>query len=248
MHDRAARGARLVVVAAALATFGLSAAAIGARRGDIADAGLGQRLIAGETWSADYLRTAGGGPDRGECGTGRDLQDSIVRLRVVEEDLAAGRVSEVDSALASLSDLVERGLRCSPSQPFLWLERFWLDALTGDFGPKSWRALETSYALGGHESWIALRRSRTAVPLLLAMPDALRRPVMAEFRMLLKDGFVWEATQLVRRAPQPLRNAIGDELLQLPAGARERLNAALVSSGAEPFELGRMAETGAGAR
>lgn len=248
MRDRAPRGVRFLLAAAAIATFGLSAAALGSRRGDIAEAGLGQRLIAGETWSADYLRSAGERPAADECGRGRDLQDAIVRLRVVEEDLAAGRMSEVDSALASLFHSVERGLRCSPSQPFLWLERFWLDALTGEFGPGSWRALETSYALGGHESWIALRRSRSAVPLLLAMPEALRPLVTAELRMLLKDGFIWEVSQLVRRAPRPLRDAIGGGLLQVPVQTRERLNAALVSSGAEPFELGRTAETGAGTR
>jgi hypothetical protein len=133
---------------------------------------------------------------------------AIVRLRGVEDALAAGAVDGIDSRLDQLRDAIEASLVNAPADPFLWLVMFWLDNTRNGYAPAHLVYLRTSYALGPDEAWIATRRNRLALAIFPALPPDLANAAIAEFAGLVRSRLYAEAANIVAGPGRPLRRTL----------------------------------------
>ena len=85
---------------------------------------------------------------------------AVIRLRLAETAIVAGKRVEIDPALRRLDAVVRKSLQCSPMDPFVWLALYWVDMQINGVRRDSVAPLEMSYRLGPNEGWIAIGRSR----------------------------------------------------------------------------------------
>src|SRR6185312_11066251 len=112
---------------------------------------------------------------------------AIVHLRQAELAFATDNRRAIDARLATLSGAIDDALANAPSDPFLWLVRFWLDNTRNGFDASHLRELRMSYALGPNEGWIAVKRSRLALAAFPGLTPTLADSAVAEFSGLVRS-------------------------------------------------------------
>ena len=117
---------------------------------------------------------------------------AVIRLRLAETAIAAGRRGEIDPALRRLDAVVRKSLQCSPMDSFLWLALYWEDMQLNGVRRDSVAPLEMSYRLGPNEGWIAVGRSRYGLAAYDYVSLITKDAILDEERSLLDAGLVRE--------------------------------------------------------
>jgi hypothetical protein len=146
---------------------------------------------------------------------------AVIRLRLVEEVMAAGRRDMIDDALERLHDTLRASLSCSPADPFLWLALFWVENTRNGFSADHFKYLRLSYRLGPNEGWIALKRAHVALALLQALPDDLRERTIGEFVKLVDDQLYAQAAAILTGPGWPVRDLLLARLVSSAQRDRE---------------------------
>lgn len=136
-----------------------------------------------------------------------------LRLFVLNESIAAANQALVDSSYDPVYNATRKALTCAPTDSFLWLTLFWLDAIKHGLDPNNANYLRLSYALGPNEAWIALWRIRLALLLFEKLPPDLAGDAIVEFVMLVNTGqLYWQTAGMFRDAPPIIQNRIVEQL------------------------------------
>src|SRR5581483_10514237 len=80
-------------------------------------------------------------------------------------------------------------LSLSPTDPFLWLMLYSLEATRNGFDIKSLRLLDESYATGPREGWVALRRNKLSLSVFPMVSDGLQTEIVSEFAGMVDSDF-----------------------------------------------------------
>ncbi|RAI43662.1 hypothetical protein CH341_13150 [Rhodoplanes roseus] len=155
---------------------------------------------------------------------------AIVAVRRAEDAIRQGRRAEIDGSLDDLAAALDRALAASPTDPFLWLARFWLTNIRNGFDAAHLPLLAASYRYGPREGWIGVRRNPLALAVFERLDAPLREAVVSEFVGLLNSGFEGMPDVFVNAGP-PARHAILSALGGASETARLRLSRSLYQRG-----------------
>jgi hypothetical protein len=122
---------------------------------------------------------------------------AIVRLRLFEEAFSAGERQLLDEYMNSLDNSVRLGLRCSPSDAFLWLALYRVESVRNGFTGHYLNYLRMSYRLGPNEGWVALKRNAYAFSIYQQLSPDLRDATINEFVGLVRSGFDRETADIL---------------------------------------------------
>jgi hypothetical protein len=139
---------------------------------------------------------------------------TVIRLRQAEDAIRAGDLEMQDQKLESLGRIVDKTFLNAPSDPFLWLVRFWLDSTRNGLRPENLRFLRMSYDLGPYEGWIAVKRNRIALAAYSALPSDLAEQAISEFVGLVRWGLA-DAVAIAAGPGRPLRGVLFPRLKDL---------------------------------
>jgi hypothetical protein len=182
-------------------------------------------VTAGEAFKPEILAAV---EARTETNSGSKLRSSVlskaavIRLRQAENAIHADDTELTDQSIESLSRIVDESLLAAPSDPFLWLVRFWLDNTRSGLRPENLRFLRMSYNLGRYEGWIAVKRSRIAFAVFPVLPSDLAELAISEFVGLVRWGLVSEAAEIAAGPALPLRGILFPRLKELKVEQRRR--------------------------
>jgi len=134
----------------------------------------------------------------------RALHDVVMlRVAILNDAIAEGNRTLIDSAYAPLYDATRRSLADAPANSFAWLTLYWLDASRRGFAPDNANYLRLSYALGPNEAWIALWRSRLAIAVFARLPADLANDAIDEFVKLVDTGGLYQETAAIFASAMP---------------------------------------------
>jgi hypothetical protein len=139
----------------------------------------------------------------------------LMEMPLAEAALRSGAADEFDRRIQSLEIRARRILACAPRQSFVWLLAFNLEILHGRLNPEAFNLLEMSYETSPNEAWISIRRNMVATPLVLTMPEPLRKKVLFEFQQLIRYGFVEEAARSYLAASESIQSLLQTQIAQL---------------------------------
>jgi hypothetical protein len=210
----------LVAVGVAACAWATDAGRVFFRQTGFSD--VAARIIAGDTYKPDAMDALASQITAQEQSLRPSLRGKIAvfRLRQAENAIPIGDPHAVDQAFDTLSVSVDEALRDAPSEPFLWLVRYWLDNARDGFSAEHLRYLRVSYVLGPNEGWIAVRRNIYALAIFPELPPDLARAAIDELTGLVRSGLFEQAATTIARADPPLRKALVAPLAALPAATR----------------------------
>ena len=196
----------------------------------------GMHIIDGEPFNADELNRllpilTATEEDTKSCPVNVLHFAAIIRLRLVEVDIAAAARDRIDDSLQTLRHSIYRSLGCSPADPFLWTVLFWLENTMNGYSPEHLSYLSLSYKLGPNEGWIALTRNRLALSIFDQLPANLREMAIGEFSHLLESGFYAETANLFTGPGWPIRNMLLARLNGVSEVSRQRFARTLYDEG-----------------
>jgi len=145
---------------------------------------------------------------------------AIIHLRYAEDAIRTGDTAQIDRRMKSLTSIVDSSLRNAPSDPFLWLARFWLNNIVLGYQPKHLRDLRMSYDIGRYEGWLAAKRNRLSLAYYRVMPLDLAEMATAEFVGLVRWGLHEEAVEIAAGPGLPLRSILFPRLKDLSFDSR----------------------------
>ena len=138
---------------------------------------------------------------------------ATLRLFIFNESIAATNQALADSSYGPVYSAARKALTCAPTDSFLWLTLFWLDAIKHGLEQNNANYLRLSYALGPNEAWIALWRIRLAFQLFEKLPPDLAGDAIDEFVMLVNTGqLYWQTAGMFRDVPPVIQNRIVEQL------------------------------------
>ncbi|MBV9565489.1 MAG: hypothetical protein JOY90_34315 [Bradyrhizobium sp.] len=114
----------------------------------------------------------------------------LLEMPLAEAALRAGAVTDFDRHLGSIESRARQVLACAPRDPLVWLILFGHEIERGQLDEHAFDLLATSYEISPHEAWIGTRRMAVALPVVMAAPAPVQQQVLAEFRNLVRHGFV----------------------------------------------------------
>ena len=187
-----------------------------------------QHILSGEQYNAERLNEL-----RGKLGASSTislrpsaLNDvAVIRLRLVEADLASGQASAAD--LDSLQRSIDVALNQDPARSFLWLADYWLQRLRSDSGVADSGLLRMSYQTGPNEAWIALKRNPVGLAVFPALSEDLKGRVIAEFAGLVRSWLYQDAANILAGPGWPVHERLLDGLSRLDQGHRSQFARAL---------------------
>ena len=135
----------------------------------------------------------------------------VVRLAISDSAIAAANHTSVDSAHTAFYDLARRALACAPTDSFVWLTLFWLDATKNGLTPANANYLRLSYAEGPNEGWIALWRVRLALALFERLPSDLSSDALNDFINLVDTSALYPETAAIFAGAAP---GVQSEIIQ----------------------------------
>jgi hypothetical protein len=142
-----------------------------------------------------------------------DLHNAVVlRVAMLNDDLAQKKQSLVDQLYASLYELARNALACAPSDGFTWLTLFWVDATKRGLRSENLAYLRMSYEVSPNEGWIALWRDRLAMTVFDRLPPELASKALDEFVRLLDAGQLNEMASIFESAPANVQQRILQQL------------------------------------
>lgn len=140
---------------------------------------------------------------------------AAIRLRRAEDAISSGNLEQIDQSLKSLASAIDESLVNAPSDPFLWLVRFWLDSFNNGVRAENLRFLRMSYDLGPYEGWIAIKRSRVALADFPVLPKDLAELTISEFVGLVHWGLLIEAAEIAAGPAKSVRSTLFPRLKDL---------------------------------
>jgi hypothetical protein len=147
---------------------------------------------------------------------------ALIRLRMTEDAFTAGDRDAIDRNIEKLAVAVDGALSAAPTDPYLWLVKFWTENTRLGFTTQNLRFLRASYELGPHEGWVASRRGRLAIAMLPMLPPDLKKLATDEFVDLVKWGLASEAVDIAARVDEPVRKALFLRLKDVKIEERRR--------------------------
>jgi hypothetical protein len=156
-------------------------------------------------------------------------------LRVALAKYEANDVkASADDADPELYHSVQDALRCAPSDAFMWVLLFWLDAKREGVTTKNSEFLQMSYATGSNEGWIGFWRVQIALPLLDRLSGRLSEDVIDDFTKLLNTRVLYKdlATIVASETPGIQRRVIAS-LEKTDLVIRQSFAAALHANGVD---------------
>ena len=178
---------------------------------------IASRLLQGETFKTQLLLSEvqqAEDTDRQPFCNPAMLRSLVtLRLFILNESIAAANRALVNSSYDPVYNAARKALACAPTESFVWLTLFWLDAGKHGLDPNNANYLRLSYALGPNEAWIALWRIRLAFQLFEKLPPDLSGDAIDEFIMLVNTGqLYWQTAGMFRDAPPIIQNRIVAQL------------------------------------
>jgi hypothetical protein len=142
-----------------------------------------------------------------------ELRNAVVVNRAILVDSIPLGQTATDSTAELLENSARSAVACEPSDSFVWLTLFWLDAAKHGFTPQNSRYLELSYANGPNEGWIAYWRLQVALAYFDRLPRELSDSVVADFVKLLDTQILYnEAAAIFAASPVAAQSRIVDAL------------------------------------
>ncbi|MBV9985230.1 hypothetical protein [Bradyrhizobium sp.] len=169
---------------------------------------MARKIVGGERYRRDFLaefaEATARSLRRDRCAPVARRTLAVTRLRLAEEAIAAGDETGITRTQSDLDVALLDALDCAPTDPLLWLARFWLQNNTRGLQQDNFKALTLSYRFGPNEGWLALRRSRFALAVYPALPDDLKQQAIDEFVQLVKSDFITDAADIVAGPGRPI--------------------------------------------
>jgi len=206
-----------------------------------------QRILTGEQYSPAQLSVL---RDRLSESPDRQLRPSVrsnlavIRLRLVEEDMAAGRSKPDAAVVGELANSIDAMLSDNPTNAFLWLIKFWLPIQQSDNAAVDFNLLRTSYLMGPNEVWIALRRNPLALSLFAQMPDDLASRSIVEFAGLVRSGLYSDAASILAGPGLPIGQRLLDGLARVDEVSRYRFARVLEANDVQGLTIPGIKEFG----
>jgi hypothetical protein len=154
----------------------------------------------------------------------------VLRIALLKSEIADGKasVASADASYVQLYQLAKAALECSPSDAYIWMTLFWLDASRHGLTPENAKFLQMSYESGSNEGWVAFGRVQVALSLLDRLPDRLSQNVVDDFIKLLNTGVLYDdlAAVLVDEAPG-VKTRVIRSLDAVGPSVRQKLSKAL---------------------
>ncbi|MBR1292474.1 hypothetical protein [Bradyrhizobium ottawaense] len=118
---------------------------------------------------------------------------ALIQLRIAEEAMARKGSEEADGQIFKAEESVQAALAVSPSDSFLWVLLYSVQATRNGFAPQSVRYLGQSYVAGPLEGWISMRRNRLALAVFPILNGTTQTAVIAEFAKMVDADFIEDA-------------------------------------------------------
>jgi len=211
-----------LVIAGGLALFWVSMA-LPTFRADAGIVEIAKAVVAGETFRPGLLDAI---VSKAEGGEGSSFRSSVqgkaavILLRLAEDTLRSNDKERSDKRLDSLTQIIDTALANAPSDPFLWLARFWVDDSRHGFTVRHVPDLRMSYNLGRYEGWIAIKRNPLALAILPKLPSDVSELTILEFVGLVRSGLVSEAADIAAGTSPGLRGLLFARLKELSLDQR----------------------------
>jgi hypothetical protein len=141
----------------------------------------------------------------------------LLEIPLADAALRSGLHQEFVQRSHSIETRARDTLSCSPRDSFAWLLLFGLENQNGHLEEHTFDLLSMSHETSPYEAWIAVRRIVLAVPVVLAMPEALRQQILIEFQNLVRQGFVEMPVRVYFNATPAVRSLLQTCLDQLDA-------------------------------
>jgi hypothetical protein len=215
--------ARVVVAIGGVCSIAWALLAYPALRDEAVFAAAADHILSGEQYGAEQLSKL-----RSELGASSAnsfrpsvLNDiAVVRLRLVEADLASGQAPVAD--LDGLQQSVDAALSHNPTLSFLWLTDYWLQNRHSGGADAASGLLRMSYLTAPNEGWIATKRNPVALGVFGALPEELKGRVVAEFARLVQSGLYEDAVKILSGPGWPVHERLLEGLARLDEGDRRR--------------------------
>jgi hypothetical protein len=146
--------------------------------------------------------------------------DAIIRLRIAEVSLADADLAHLDGNMTALRAAIGKSLSCSPTDSYLWLSLFWVNAMSEGFKPSDLALLRMSYREGPNEGWIMTTRNHLALAIYPSLPPDLADRALTEFAELLQPQFVVAAVDNFVGPGWPIRSLLLERIKNTPESAR----------------------------
>jgi hypothetical protein len=151
----------------------------------------------------------------------------LMEVPQAEAALRSGATNAFDRHIQSLEVRSRRILSCTPRESFVWLLMFNLEVLHGLLNEHSFNLLAMSYETSSNEAWLSIRRIIVAMPRLLLAPEPVRQAILADFELLIRNGFVDDAARSYLTASVPIRSLLQTQIEQLDFPRQQAFSAAL---------------------
>src|SRR5690348_5589922 len=112
----------------------------------------------------------------------------VLRLAILNKAIEAASKPLIESSYNPLYESGRARLACAPTDSFVWLTRFWLDAGKRGLNGDSTNYLRLSYDFGRNEGWIALWRLRLALLMFERLPPGLANDALNDFTNIMGTG------------------------------------------------------------
>ena len=182
-----------------------------------------QHILSGEQYSAEHLNELRSELDASSASSFRPsvLNDiAVIRIQLVEADLALGQVSAVE--LETLQGSIDIALDRNPTRSFLWLADYRLQELRSGSGAADLGLLRMSYQTGPNEAWIAVKRNPIALGVFPSLLEETKSRVVAEFAGLVRSWLYEDAANILTGPGWPVHQRLLDGLAQLDEGHRRQ--------------------------
>lgn len=158
---------------------------------------------------------------------------AVIRLRLVEGELATGSHQIAAPSLANLEAAATAALAQSPRNSFLWLIEYWIRDLRGGATAGDLQFLRMSYLSGPNEAWIALRRNPIALSVFSSLPPEIANRVLSEFEGLVRSNFYQEASNIIAGPGWAVHEKLLSRLVQIKEADRRAFAKVLASKNLE---------------
>jgi len=210
------------------ATFGICSivwaiSSIPVYRTEAAFASSAQHILLGEKFNTEQLSRLRHQLDTTPASSLRSLalnNAAIIRLRLAENDLAAGNRQLAASDLEDLQTAMTAALAGTPTNSFLWLTAYWLQNLRAGSPDGGLKFLRVSYLSGPNEAWIAVKRNPLALSIFPSLPDEIAERALAEFTGLVRSGLYLDAASILAGSGQAVREKLLSRLVEIQEADR----------------------------
>lgn len=188
------------------------------------------RLLRFETFSpttSTRILESQASQDLSACDTHSQRAMLLMEVPLAEAALRSGATDAFDRHIQSLEVRSRRILNCTPRELFVWLLMFNLEVLHGLLNEHSFNLLAMSYETSPNEAWLSIRRINVAMPRLLLAPEPVRQEILADFELLIRNGFMDDAARSYLTASVPIRSLLQTQIEQLDLPRQQAFSAAL---------------------